>query len=79
MPFIVVFRIVFFAALAFVIGRYALRGLLNGRILLGIKGGRENWADRKLTPTLFWFWVVNVAFAALVSLLCGLAPLWGAG
>jgi hypothetical protein len=41
-------------AIAFVVGWYAWRGLKRGRILVGIRGGRETWMVRSEDPVSYW-------------------------
>ena len=69
------------AGIAFAVGYYALRGVRNGKILIGVRFYEtrrlETWADRRVAPELFWFVVVALLAAATIFFAYGIAPLWG--
>jgi hypothetical protein len=66
-----VLHTVIFLAIAFVVGWYAWRGLKRGRILVGIRGGRETWMVRSEDPTSYW--IVMLLLFVAVALACCLA------
>ena len=69
MSLLTILKAVVFLASAFAVGIYAWRGLRKGKILVGIRGGREAWMMRREDPVSYW----------IVMLLCALvigALLW---
>jgi hypothetical protein len=62
---------VIFLAIAFVVGWYAWRGLKRGRILVGIRGGRETWIVRSEDPASYW--IVMLLLSVAIALACCLA------
>jgi hypothetical protein len=62
-----VLRAAFFAAIAIAIGWYAWRGIVAGRIMVGIRGVGEFWFDRRQDPFTFWIVISFVAFAMILA------------
>jgi hypothetical protein len=60
-----------FLAVAFVLGRYVWRGLKRGRILVGIRGGRETWMVRSEDPVSYW--IVMLLLSVAIAISCCLA------
>ena len=67
-----VLRAGFFAAIAIAFGWYAWRGIVAGKIMVGIRGIDEFWFDRREDP--FTFWVV-ISFVAFPMILAGMIAL----
>jgi hypothetical protein len=63
MPIAAILQTLVFLALALVVGFYTWNGIRKGRILVGMRGGRETWMVRRDDPISFW----------IVIGLCGLA------
>jgi hypothetical protein len=78
-PFVL--RVAIFFGLAGAIGYYALRGVQNGKVLVGVRFYErqklETWIDRSITPIIFWFVIMVLSIAALIFLVFGVALLWG--
>jgi len=68
----ILLRAVFFAAIAIAFGWYAWRGMVAGKIMVGVRGIGEFWFDRREDP--FTFWVV-ISFVALAMILAGMIAL----
>jgi len=62
-----VLRAAFFAAIAIAIGWYAWRGIVAGKIMVGIRGVGEFWFDRRQDPFTFWIVISFVAFAMILA------------
>jgi hypothetical protein len=60
-------RAVPFAFIAFAIGWYAWRGVMTGRIMIGIRGVGEFWFDRREDPFTFWTVISFVAFVMVLA------------
>ena len=57
----------FFAALAIAIGWYAWRGIVTGKIMIGIPGVVDFWFDKREDPFTFWIAISFVAFAMIFA------------
>jgi hypothetical protein len=62
-----VLRAAFFAAIAIAFGWYAWRGIVAGKIMVGIRGIGEFWFDRREDPFTFWVVISFVAFAMILA------------
>ena len=62
-----VLRAAFFAAIAIAIGWYAWRGIVAGKIMVGIRGVGEFWFDRRQDPFTFWIVISFVAFPMILA------------
>ena len=69
-------RAAFFAAIAIAIGWYAWRGVLSGKIMVGIRGVGEFWFDRRQDPFTFWVVVSFVAFAMVLAAIIALRTIF---
>jgi hypothetical protein len=67
-----VLRAVFFAAIAIAFGLYAWRGIVAGKIMIGIRGIGEFWFDRREDPFTFWVVISFVAFAVILAAMIAL-------
>jgi hypothetical protein len=67
-----VLRAAFFAAIAIAIGWYAWRGIVAGKIMVGIRGVGEFWFDRRQDPFTFWIVISFVAFAMILAAIIAL-------
>jgi hypothetical protein len=74
---------VFFGAIGVAIGWYAWRGIVTGKILVGIRGSRagwnspvETWFVRREDPVSFWIAISLVALVSLGTLVVALGPLF---
>ena len=80
MILLILLRVLICAGIAYAIGYYALQGIRNGKILIGVRFYEtrrlESWADRRVTPELFWFVVAALFAGAAICLAFGFAPLW---
>lgn len=66
---VTVLRAAFFAAIAIAIGWYAWRGIVAGKIMVGIRGVGEFWFDRRQDPFTFWIVISFVAFAMILAVM----------
>lgn len=62
-----VLRSVFFTAIAIAFGWYAWRGIVAGKIMIGIRGVGEFWFDRREDPFTFWVVISFIAFAVILA------------
>jgi hypothetical protein len=71
---------VFFGAIGAAIGWYAWRGIVTGKILVGIRGNRGDWVEtwfvRREDPVSFWIAISLVAFVSIGMLVVALGPLF---
>jgi hypothetical protein len=67
-----VLRAVFFAAIAIAFGWYAWRGIVAGKIMIGIRGIGEFWFDKREDPFTFWIAISFVAFAVILAAMIAL-------
>jgi hypothetical protein len=62
-----VLRAAFFAAIAIAIGWYAWRGIVAGKIMVGIRGVGEFWFDKRQDPFTFWIVISFIAFTMILA------------
>ena len=62
-----ILRAALFAVIALAIGWYAWRGVVAGRIMIGIRGVGEFWFDRREDPFTFWTVISFVAFVVVLT------------
>ncbi len=52
-------------AIGIAVGIYAWRGIRQGKIWVGTRGGREVWMVRSQDPVSYWAIIVLLCFAAV--------------
>jgi hypothetical protein len=70
-----VFHTVIFLPTAFFLGRYVWRGIKRGRILVGIRGGRETWMVRSEDAVSYWIVMFLLSVVVAVLFWAAVVPL----